>query len=85
MVTSSAADVRSTAALASDYVARILVGTTRIAIARLATVWIFRKSPIFWETLVTIASSNVTLASTFASHHVTSTIVNGTQDVAGAS
>lgn len=85
LIAGSSADVRSTSALAGDDVAGILVGAARVAIAGFAPVPILGESPILRQTLITVARGDITLARAFAGYHVATLIVDGAQNVAGAS
>lgn len=74
----------STRTLATDDVTIIIEGTTWVAIARLTTVSLFRQPPVFRQALVTVTSGDVSLARALAIIHITTLIVDCSENVASA-
>jgi hypothetical protein len=81
---SSPDHVVSTRTLATDDVTIIIEGTTWVAIARLTTVSLFRQPPVFRQALVTVTSGDVSLARALAIIHITTLIVDCSENVASA-
>lgn len=72
-------------ALASDDITGIVKGATWIAVASLTTIVVIWKTPVFWQALVAITSSHITLTCALSRVNVATLVVDCAQCVARAS